>query len=471
MSPVDRSARRIIKFVIMAFLVCLCTQPGCGPTSEERKEVGVKPYNVILISVDTLRADYLSSYGRLENTAPNIDKFADKSIVFTNSRSQSPWTTPSHASMFTSMYPSVLNIGRWPNPGRFNQKAQTLAELLRKNGFKTAGFLEGGGVRGQLGFNQGFDLYKQDFRHIEQSIPKCLTWIEENKENHFFVFLHTYDVHRYDPPEEYYGTLMPEYNGNLEKGIPLAKKLQNIREVEFRNSLDDSDKDRITSIYRETLLYVDHWLGKLFENLEHNGLLKNTIVIFTSDHGEEFFEHGRTGHGYTNFKEQLNIPLIIYHPDIPAGKRKEMVGLIDLPPSVAEMLGLSCPRIWQGKSFFQILKGRKQDGFELNFAENGHAPRKSVETLRWKLIRTYKSKEDFSKGHTDQLFNLINDPQELTDLSKTRAKVFKTMKKLLEEWIGGNDKRKNNFDIIKIELNPKVKKQLNQLGYTGDDNK
>lgn len=439
---------------------------GCSPEKDpkipEPNKVVPKPYNLVLISIDTLRPDRVN-----HKTAPNISKFAEKCLNFTSAKAQSSWTTPSHASLFTSLYPSVLNMGHWPNPGRINPKAFTLAEALKKGGYETAAFLEAGMVSSKFGFSQGYKPYRQGFKHIHESVPECLKWIKANQDKKFHVFLHTYDVHRYDPPEGFNNRFSSQYKGPVEKGIPLARSLQQYKNQDFLSTLDQADRERIKAIYDEALLYVDHWMGEFFNGLEEMGLKKSTVVVLTSDHGEEFWDHGHTGHGYTNFQEMLNVPLMVYHPDATPGETDQIVGLIDCAPTFTEMLGLPTPKFWQGESFFKLLQGEKIKQAWFTFAEKGHMEQKSIQNKEWKLIREYKTRRDVCPEYTDKLYHLKTDPRETTDLSKKSPKVFSTLQKLLEQWIKNNNQRKGKYQILDVEMDAKLKEQIHNLGYTG----
>ncbi len=452
---------------------------GCGDTvgpaagAPSPTPAGSKPYNVILISVDTLRADRLSRSGYGFETTPNIDRFAKKSVVFTNAHSQSSWTTPSHASLFTSLYPSVLNLRHWPDPGKISPKAYTLAELLRDRGYAAAGFLEAGLVSSKFGFNQGFAPYKQGFKHIHESVPACLEWIDGHLADRFFVFLHTYDVHRYEPPEEFDGRFTDRYEGGVAKGKELRQRIQKFKNQDFLKSLDVEDRRRIVALYNESLLYVDSWLGRLFDGLEARGLMKNTIVILVSDHGEEFWDHGHTGHGYTSFEEMLHVPVIIYHPDMPSGRKDDLIGLIDIPPTVAEMVGAPVRPEWQGRSFFSLLRGLEGKGRRLCFAEGGHrsheghAGRHSVREGQWKLIRLIPSNKEKHLKIENRLYDIANDPKERTDVSAEFPAVFQRLKRVLDAWQKTNRARSRNYRALESGIDPETKKQLEDLGYTG----
>jgi len=435
-----------------------------GVASDEIDNVaGSKPYNVILISIDTLRPDHLTCYGYPLPTSPCIDEFAKRCTVFTNVHSQSPWTTPSFASMFTSLYPSVLNLGRWPNPGRISANAVTLAEVMRDKGYVTAAFTEGGMVHSKFGFDKGFDTMRERYKRIEFSVPECLDWMNRNKSRNFFVFLHTYDVHRYCPPEQFSNRFMPEYDGDLVPGKELAVSLQCY--FDYKGYDDEEDRKRIVSLYDGEILFVDHWLGKLFMALDNAGIMDNTIVILTSDHGEEFWEHGRTGHGYTNYEEVLKVPLMIYHPDMPPGRCIEPARLLDIAPTITDMVGAKANQAWMGTSLVPLIMGETASDNTFSFAEYGHIYYVSVKQGKWKLLRMLRSKKATGKSSEDFLYDLEADPAETVDVSAQHEAMFARMQKLLDTLMKSNLQLSSRYKSTETDLDPELKKQIEGLGY------
>lgn len=200
-------------FLLVALSVCPC----CGISAQ----AGV-PKGIILISLDILRADHLGTYGYHRNTSPHIDAFAKESIVFENAVVQSPWTLPSHMSIMTSLYPSSHGVVVRNN--RLDDEHVTLAELLREKGYRTAAFADGAFMKGDYGFKQGFDIYDGDnWIGIARILPKARKWLEENKADPFFLFIHCYDIHDpYDPPPPY-DTMFHDFNytGNF---VPSTNK-------------------------------------------------------------------------------------------------------------------------------------------------------------------------------------------------------------------------------------------------------
>jgi arylsulfatase A-like enzyme len=218
---------------------------------------------------------------------------------------------------------------------------------------------------------------------------------------------------------------------------------------------------------------VDHWIGKLFEGLEERNLFDETIVILLSDHGEEFFDHGHTGHGYSNYKEMLHVPLVIHHPDVQPGVREGLVSLIDVAPTVAEMVGAPERPDWQGRSFFTLLLGNEQKHYRFSFAEKGHRSHegyvelKSVQDGRYKLIRLIPSEKDRRLSVENRLYDLQDDPREMTDISAERPKIFERFNKVLDAWLRMNSVRKKDYRAGDTILDPETREQLEDLGYTG----
>jgi len=271
--------------------------------------------NVILISIDTLRSDHLSAYGYKRLTSPHLDRLARDGIIFRNARSQAPWTLPSHATMFTSLYPSshgarFRDNSRFLSAGVADKLADwnvTLAEVLKAAGFRTGAFTSVAWLSGMLGFDQGFDRFEMDTKtHTATAlVDKAIAWIAEERSRPFFLFLHFFDVHNYHSPSQFDGRHQdPDYSGALKrKKLPMEKIVANLFE-----SLSKEDLDYIVAKYDGAISYVDFELGRLFAWLKTRELYDGTLVVITSDHGEEFWEHGGTGHGFTLYEEQLRVP-------------------------------------------------------------------------------------------------------------------------------------------------------------------
>lgn len=228
-------------------------------------------WNVILISIDTLRPDHLSCYGYKRQTSPHIDRLAEDGIVFRNARSQAPWTLPSHATMLTSLYPSSHGARVWVNSRLLNPRGVadrlgewnvTLAEILQAEGFRTAAFTSVTWMSPRFGFDQGFDEFNMDTKTNTAStlIDKGIAWVGNRKKRPFFLFLHLFDVHEYTSPAKYDERYQDaDYKGKLKGDLWLLRSLRYLPE-----NLSDADLQYIIAKYDGAISYVDSELGRLF---------------------------------------------------------------------------------------------------------------------------------------------------------------------------------------------------------------
>src|SRR3989338_8805278 len=333
-----------------------------------------KKYNVILIGVDTLRIDHLGCYGYARPTSPHINALAHEGMRFDRCFSQAPITAPSFMSIMTSRYPFyhgvISNIGGEKTRGRayaVDPKIPTLAEILKGAGYRTAAFTDGGNLYDKLGFAKGFDYYSinRGFGKKMALIPEqdIFYWLSENKCANFFLFFHTYAVH--SP-----WSIQPEYQkiftGGGEKFVFREKEIHvdNFSEL-YRHELNEylsllkiiGEKnnpaliEHIKDLYDGAIAYVDAFVGKLLESLVQLKILDHTIIIFTSDHGEEFMDHGMLSHRQF-YNEILRIPLIIKAPGEWNGGNKEdqIVRSIDIFPTILDFLGIKINFPVQGVS-------------------------------------------------------------------------------------------------------------------------
>ncbi len=462
--------------VLTCILTALfCVLPACGssdpengdeaPVSGDGSAGPASAYNVLLISLDTLRADHLHVYGYERKVSPRIDDFAAKAVRFERAYSHAPWTAPAHASMLTSLYPTALGIERFPETGSIADRVETMAEFFKAHGYSTHAVTEGGYVHARFGFDQGFDYYFQSAKHVDHGVKEAIKWIDKHGQERFFFFFHTYDVHRYAPPDEYYRKFSRKASPRLATDPDLARKVQSFKNEEFVSSLTDDDLSFLIDLYDASIFWVDRHVGILLEYLDRKGLLSKTVVAVTSDHGEEFIERGRTGHGYSHYEEQISIPMIIHHPDIEPGVRKTMFRHIDLLPTLAEAVGLQSRPEWLGESLYLCLKnGDSAAGADkrFNFSECGHSPFKAIQSLRWKLIAS----DDAGKAW---LYDLKGDPGELNEMQDENEDIVRQLGMLMGKINKANITLKSAFggEGVKREDLPKeLLDQLRELGYT-----
>jgi len=415
--------------------------------------------NVLLIVVDTLRADHLGCYGYDRDTSPSIDKLAEHSLLFKNAISVAPWTTPSVASMFTSQYPTALGMGA--EPVVLGSELLTLAEVFKGNSYKTAGIISHVLVSRVLGFAQGFDSYDEENAkgHSHVSSPsitrKAISYIEQHQNDRFFLFLHCFDPHySYIMHEDY--DYYPDYDGQLYSGQVVEEQ----REIAPKMSPDDIRY--IKALYDSEINFTDKYIRVILDKLKELGLYENTLIVLTADHGEEFLERGDYWIGHTNslYQEQIHVPLVIK----PAGHNKpqvveEYVGLIDLMPTIVERAGLSIPGQYRHEGGTIELSGETQPSGSVIISETSRlAHLQSVTWDGWKLIHDVEN-------DARELYNLADDPPESNNVAMENEQILAEMETVLQKW---NDHiRTDELETTKQRptFTEKQKERLRSLGY------
>ncbi|MBI2122314.1 MAG: sulfatase [Candidatus Sungbacteria bacterium] len=421
----------------------------------------MKKLNVILIGIDTLRADHLGCYGYNRLTSPTIDELAKKGVIFKNCFAQAPATAPSFMSIMTSRYPTYHGIGEnIGGTGRvicrmyaLDPAIPTLASILKKNGYQTAAFTTGGNVHPLMGFGRGFDYYSVKHgwtgnfrldagkRILLSDDPR--RWIRENARENFFLFLHTYAVHNpWDPPKRYRKFFVPEAEERLI--VPLfrnktkadrAHRKQLSEQTRgdtyhtlhsFVNPEKPEDVDCLKALYDGAIRYVDECIAALLETVNALGLSENTIIVFTSDHGEEFMEHGMLSH-LQLYNELLRVPLIIRAPNLKKSVAvDQIVRSIDILPTILELLHIR--RIPPVHGVSLIPASRKN----LNLLAIAETETRgcAVQNKKYKYIYPrYKS----YKIRTDELYDLEKDPEEKNNILFEKPRIAEKMFSLFEE--------------------------------------
>ena len=421
--------------------------------------------NLVLVSIDTLRADHLSLYGYERPTSPYLETLAKESIVFENVIAQSTWTTPSHAAMFTSRYPTELGLRSWPDPGRIPDAFPTLPESLRNEGFATHAFTESAWMAGKFGFERGFDRYDSTGGLMRRIFPRMEIALPSFVNDRFFLFLHTYDVHWYEPIQEALRPFERPYRGSLRPSNQLRRDVQNPRNRAWRESLTPTDLDYLVDLYDGSIREVDGYLERLVEVLKKAGVWENTLLVITADHGEEFLEHGLTGHGFSAYDEQIRVPLIVRLPKGAHGGRRvrEQARSIDLYPTLLEWLGVSDPPVGlRGRSLAPVLDG-KLDEIPA-FVDRGHVPKVCIRTPEWKLIHD-------TKFNGFEAYELSSDPAESKNLARDEGAVPVELRTALSSWLDGLERPADPEPTP--ALTEREKARMTELGYTiegeGDD--
>lgn len=436
--------------------------------------------NVILISLDTLRADHLGCYGYHRPTSPSIDALAADSALFLRTYAPSSWTLPSHVSIMTGLVGPSHRVVR--DDERMDPALVTLAEILRLRGYFCWATTGGGFVSAKFGFEKGFDFYSEtegdidNLNSAELMERAASSWLEGHADRPFFLFLHTYQVH---PP---YRCPAPYNRMFLDKDA-LWDEL-NIKEylgghnAVFR-PLSDAERRNAVGLYDGEIRYTDEaFIGPLVAKLKALGLYDRTLLILLSDHGEEFYEHGSWMHTNQLYEESLRVPLLVKFPGSRfRGLRHEgAVRLVDVFPTVLEEIGVK-PGTFpcDGESLFPILRGRESEDRPVwsdiagNLVETHNSAKAGVIEGIWKVVwnTPYASADlgffRFSPPSVPpvELYDLARDPGEKTSLTALHPDVVRRLAALKDGFLALGGKSRT----VKADLDEELKAKLRALGY------
>jgi arylsulfatase A-like enzyme len=383
--------------------------------------------NVVLIVLDTLRADRVGERTDTASLTPNIDRISGQGVNFTNTIAQASWTTPSHASLFTSLYPSETGCGNPSNRGNLLQEGYlTWAEIFQRQGYHTAAFTNGIQVRGELGFHQGFDRYadiEYDKAYSLETIHERLReFLDSHDDEPYFLFLHTYAVHFPYEHEQYLNYRV----------IP--------RSWDDQITIDNH-------AYDGGVRFADEWVWDIYTELEERGTLDSTLLIITSDHGEELGERGMprpARHGMTLYDEVLKVPLILHYPKL--GHRGKsitsQVRLLDVLPTVLDIMNWETPPWCHGISLLSLLNGgESSERVALSEGLTYGVGQVSLRTERYKLIHvpdpaneldTPPLKIPIEPPEPVQLHDLKNDPDETVNIAQQNPDKTEELQRVLQ---------------------------------------
>ncbi len=445
-----------------------CFAPRRVHTAAGPTQASAERPNVLLISVDTLRADHLGCYGYARPTSPEIDRLAARSVVFERAYASAPWTLPSFGSLFTSRRPSRHRAGvftereaAWGRDAGVLMKTTenlradlpTLAEVLRAAGWRTAGIHNNPYLGVETGIDRGFDAYRRYQYTAAAGTDLALAWLDAHGAERWFLFVHYMDPHYpYAPPDPYAERFGGEPFGAVETEVP---KLDALR----RSDVDPSVKRRMIDLYDGEIAYTDAHVGRLLARLEEHGDLARTLVVFHSDHGDEHWEHGSFDHGQSLHAELLHVPLIVSFPArVPGGRRvAQRVRLIDVMPTILELCGVPAPDPIAGRSLLDPLLLDRDAIAEAVLW--GPREMKSLVSGRHKLIAAGAS--------GDELFDIERDPGELWNVAADEPAVRQTLRqRLVDHHQAAPPPRQSPR---RVEFPPGTRAHLANLGYAGDD--
>jgi len=447
-------------------LLALAQASSCG--GERPRFPGA---NLVLVSIDTLRADHLSLYGYGRVTSPHLDDFARTGVLFENAYSQSPKTATSHMTLFTGLHPGAHGVTNWweGEADALSGAVPTLSTTLESQGYRCGAFTGGGNVAGALGFNRGFERYEDSGRG---TLDDVVAWTEDAAgKGPYFLFFHTFEVHDpYLPPVPYDGTFDPAYDGPLRSSRTEEQASLNgtkyVYHEAFWRSFDRAsprERARLVALYDAEILYTDLVVSRLLSRLADRRLLENTVVVFTADHGEEFFEHGATLHN-TLHEEVLRVPLLIRLPGGARGGSRvpDPVRLVDVKPTLLDLLGIaSGESLLEGRSLLPAIFGRSLEAQPL-YAEWKN-PRRDMLALTeggYKLIWDRLEKRRL-------LFDKTRDRAETQDISSTHPDLADRLEARLLELEASHLERRASQPGGRARLSaPELElEKLRALGY------
>ena len=421
------------------------------------------PPNVVLIAIDTLRADHTSLHGEASRqTTPNLAKLATRATVFQNATSQAPWTMPAFASIMTGLYPA--QHGATSLSGRLSDDHQTLSEILGSAGYDTAAIVSHLYVNAKRGFAQGFASFDESNILGAQAITSdrvtnlALKYLDDAARSPFFLFLHYFDPH-YEYRNHQGYDYADDYDGWLHN---TRWRIGHLRK--WRDELTPEDVDHLRNLYDEEIAFTDAQIGRVLDYLEQSDLDQNTVIIVVSDHGEEFMERGWLGHTITLHHELVHVPLIVALPrgDTQTTTVRAPVETRSIFATVLHIVGLGAADAEQ--SLLPLMRGQTNSSptphvFTEVWLPDGPTDKKvrvlGVRNDRWKFTNNLTT-------NAEALYDLTHDPDERTNLVETNTTEASELRRVLSEW---SNATKRADDSNTIEMTDQQLEQLRSLGY------
>jgi arylsulfatase A-like enzyme/Flp pilus assembly protein TadD len=397
------------------------------------------PPNVVVVTIDTLRADHLACYGYDRIKTPNIDQLARTGVRFANALTPVPITLPAHTALMTGQYPMATGIHDFSG-NKLASGAMTLARVLKAHGYSAAAFIGSAALDSRFGLNQGFDTYYDHFnlghsreihldeikRRGDQVVDLALKWLESHRQKPFFIWVHLYDPHApYDPPEPYAG---------LYRGRP----------------------------YDGEIAFADAQVGRLFDYLKRQHLNEHSLVILASDHGESLGEHGEKTHGFFIYNATLHVALIVRIPGGTPRVVQQGVSLVDVMPTVLQALRISRPSSVEGQSLLSLMMGREPGSASGLYAEN-YAPLihfgwNRLLGLEWRGMK-------YIETTRPELYDVKSDPHELHNLFSTHQALAHEMNERLQDFIRRYTPASKTSSAAGQPTDPALLASLRSLGY------
>jgi len=437
---------------------------GCQRAKSHPIEVGSYPgRNILVISVDTLRADRLGAYGYARRTSPAIDALAAQALTFDLAFAPRGMTWPSLATMLTSLSPTTTNV-RW-NGQYLPRRVLTIAQLLQKAGYRAGAFLGGSICHMAQGIGTFDRLHCGDDAEITS---KAIDFLVANNAQPFFGWLHLMAPHApYNPPAEHDKFSAPDYHGPVGRDRFSLDGL-----VTSQQALTDADRKQLDALYDGEVLAADAQVSRVLKALDESTVRRDTIVVFTADHGEDLYEHNRyLYHACSIYDSSLRIPMILALPDgAGAGRRyPEVVELIDLAPTLLELVGVERPSFFEGKSMLARLAGQHTGEATASSEWYDPALRKSLQSVRTESWRYVSNPEgltpncvpagNYYKVAKEELYDHRSDPREEVNVAADHPDLAKKFASL------ALSRRASAADDAPLPIDEKLEGELRSLGY------
>lgn len=422
----------LILFLLFVYFACIYPLSGMG---DEQEAGGM---NLLIITLDTMRADRIGAYGYEKARTPHLDNLAKTGILFADCYSPVPVTLPSHCSLFTGVYPLSHRVR---DNGTFilSDAETTLAEILKERDFETYAVVASFVLLAKFGLNQGFSVYDDslsagELLHNYYSeitadavYAKFKRWFTDRREKKFFAWVHFYDPHApYTPPEDY-----------------------------------RAGGSGLSDMYDGEVAFADAYVGKIIQDLKDKKELDNTLIIIAGDHGEAFGEHREYGHSVFCYQENLKVPLIFCNSRLfpEAFQVEDRVNLIDILPTLLEMYGMAVPASVQGESLVRLLDGKKEKGKRAFYIESMYGK----ESLGWApLTGIIDGSYKYISLPEPELYDLGKDSQEKNNLYSTRRDVAQALDKKLKDFMLNYS---SSEGTSRRRLSQEDLKRLESLGY------
>jgi arylsulfatase A-like enzyme len=451
--------------------------------------------NVLLITIDTLRADHLGCYSGLPESSPRIDALAAGGVRFSRATSHVPLTLPSHTSILTSTHPPIHGV-RDNARYRFGDTLPTLTEYLKEAGCRTAAFISAFVLDSRFGLDRGFDVYDDEIqnqsffyfttvsppfalagamkllgltppykpeRKADRTTEEAITWLEANREGRFFLWVHYFDPHGPLNPPAPYDTL---YLAPDKDAFAFRRNMEHFNSMLGRSDarlLTAEEIEGIRTLYRGEVTYTDHHVGRLLDTLESLGIADRTLTVLTADHGQSIAEHEYIGHSFELYQDIMNVPLIFHQPGrIPAGQIVDnLVQSIDIMPTILRYAGMEVPETCRGRDLSLMIRSGAGLGEDPSaYLETFH-PQPMTAKLAGLMMGGYKYIRAL-EGDREELYHLDRDPGETMNLASHDPVRTQAMRKKLQDLMENMESYAVSHEI---PLDPQTTEAMKALGY------